>query len=59
MSNACDYCHTTLNDGAHGWVLVELAAFSSPRGEELLSSLSAADNDRMGSPDVHQMYNPT
>ncbi len=30
-SNACEYCNTTLNDGKHGWILLELAAMSSPR----------------------------
>jgi len=38
-SNACDYCRMTLNDGKHGWILIELAGMSTPRARELLDGL--------------------
>jgi tellurite resistance protein len=38
-SNACDYCRMTLNDGKHGWILIELAGMSTPRASELLGGL--------------------
>ena len=38
-SNACEYCNTTLNDGKHGWILLELAAMGSPQARTLLSQL--------------------
>jgi hypothetical protein len=38
-SNACDYCHTVLNDGKHGWILLGLAPMTAPRSQELLSKL--------------------
>ena len=41
-SNACDYCGTVLNDGAHGWVLDDITARNEPRGMELMGSLGRA-----------------
>jgi tellurite resistance protein len=38
-SNACEYCSTTLNDGKHGWILLEVAGMSTPRARQLLSGL--------------------
>ncbi|HEX4795140.1 MAG TPA: TIM44-like domain-containing protein [Humisphaera sp.] len=37
--NACTYCGTVLNDGAHGWVLTDITARSEPRGREVLQRL--------------------
>jgi tellurite resistance protein len=38
-SSACDYCRMTLNDGKHGWILIELAGMNTPRAGELLGGL--------------------
>jgi hypothetical protein len=38
-SAACDFCGAVLNDGSHGWVLVDIANKSDSRGARILQSL--------------------
>ena len=42
-SNACEFCGAVLNDGAHGWILIDLASRNEPRGSQLLAELNMAD----------------
>jgi uncharacterized tellurite resistance protein B-like protein len=41
IANACQFCNTILNDGARGWVLLDIAGRSAPAGRALLSELEA------------------
>ncbi|HET6252295.1 MAG TPA: Tim44 domain-containing protein, partial [Tepidisphaeraceae bacterium] len=40
-SNACEFCGAVLNDGAHGWILVDLANKNEARGNQLLAELNS------------------
>jgi len=39
-SNACEFCGSVLNDGAHGWVLVDIANRNDSRGARILDRLT-------------------
>jgi hypothetical protein len=38
-NNACEFCGMILNDGAHGWILIDLASRNEPRGHQILGEL--------------------
>jgi tellurite resistance protein len=38
-SNACPYCNTVLNDGAHGWILLDMPRFTTPDAQALINQL--------------------
>ena len=40
-SSACEFCGAVLNDGSLGWVLVDIADRSDPRGMQLLAEMNA------------------
>ena len=45
-SNACDFCGIVLNDGSHGWILVDIQDRNSPGGARLLEMLQTGSRLR-------------
>jgi hypothetical protein len=41
-SNACEYCNSVLNDGAHGWILVDIANRNDGKGLRILEALNGS-----------------
>jgi hypothetical protein len=55
-SNACEFCNTVLNDGAHGWILLEMPGFNVPRAQALISALQFGESPNPAPPANHAAY---
>jgi predicted nucleic acid-binding Zn ribbon protein len=41
-ANACEYCKTVLNDGGHGWILLDMPVVTDPRARQFLLGLNGS-----------------
>jgi uncharacterized tellurite resistance protein B-like protein len=49
VSNACQYCNTVLNDGAHGWILLDMPRYTTPPAQDLIEQLENSDEPDLSS----------
>jgi tellurite resistance protein/predicted nucleic acid-binding Zn ribbon protein len=55
-SNACEFCNTVLNDGAHGWILLDIPGFNMPRAQALISALQFGETPTAAQQTNHAAY---